>query len=534
MQTCYQLIWLAAERTPDRLAMVDDASERQFTYAELIVEIETVAAGLAERGITKGTRVATALPPLFDHGVLTLALQRLGAVPALLNFRLTVDDLAGLIAEGGIEAAVIQPGDELAAAVTTALPGGAMILSMDASYGDCRGDAAALGPLPDLHPEDPAFIFYTSGTTGLSKGVVMAQKTTEHRVLWLSTQAGLRHGAHLRTLGFMPLSHAIGFYGVFLVTLAMNGTYFVQSVFNPGEANDMVEAHAITYMFAVPQLYFAMTVAPNYDRNKMQSMELTLYGGAEIVPALLDRMDAEWGGAVRHIYGTTETMCSLYNPDPVGQPTRLRPGFYSRTRIIRLDGGPDDRVAPGEEGELIVDATIDTIFSEYLNRPDATQEKLKDGWYYTGDICLLHDDGDVDLIGRADDMIRSGGEHIHPSEVEPVLGSHAGVAEAAVIGITDAKWGQMVVACILGGEAEADARVLDAHMRKSDLAGFKRPKAYVMFDTLPRNAAGKVLRRELRAQVEAARDGKTGWNSPRYEAAPLEYYSIRPRMPRLR
>ena len=96
----------------------------------------------------------------------------------------------------------------------------------------------------------------------------------------------------------------------------------------------------------------------------MKSLELTLYGGAEIVPALLDRMAAEWGGAVRHIYGTTETMCSLYNPDPVGQPTRLRPGFYSRTRIIQLDGGPDDRVAPGEEGELIVDATIDTIFTE--------------------------------------------------------------------------------------------------------------------------------------------------------------------------
>ena len=510
MQTCYQLIWLAAERTPDRLAMVDDASHRQFTYAELISEIETVAAGLAGRGIGKGTRVATALPPLFDHGVLILALQRLGAVPALLNFRLTADDLADLIAEGGIKAAVIQPGEELLAAVTAALPESAMILTMDASYGDRRDDAAALGPLPNLHPDDPAFIFYTSGTTGLPKGVVMAQKTTEHRVLWLSTQAGLRHGGHLRTLGFMPISHAIGFYGVFLVTLAMNGTYFVQSVFNPAEANDMVERHEITYMFAVPQLYFAMTAAPNYDLKKMKSLELTLYGGAEIVPALLDRMAAEWGGAVRHIYGTTETMCSLYNPDPVGQPTRLRPGFYSRTRIIQLDGGPDDRVAPGEEGELIVDATIDTIFTEYLNRPDDTQDKLKDGWYYTGDICLLHGDGDVDLIGRADDMIRSGGEHIHPSEVEPVLGSHADVAEAAVIGITDAKWGQMVVACILSSEAKADAQGLDAHMQKSGLAGFKRPKAYVFFDSLPRNAAGKVLRRALRGEVEAAREGGKG------------------------
>jgi acyl-CoA synthetase (AMP-forming)/AMP-acid ligase II len=202
-------------------------------------------------------------------------------------------------------------------------------------------------------------------------------------------------------------------------------------------------------------------------------------------------------------------MCSLYNPDPMGRHTRLRPGFYSRTRIIALGGSPDDRVAPGEEGELIVDATIDAIFTEYLNRPDATAEKLKDGWYYTGDICLLHEDGDVDLIGRADDMIRSGGEHIHPSEVEPVLAAHAGVTEAAVIGITDAKWGEMVVACILAGKDRPDGLELDAHMQTSGLAGFKRPKAYVMFDHLPRNAAGKVLRRTLRDLAEAARDGKS-------------------------
>lgn len=515
MQTCYQLVWLAAERSPDRPAIIDDVSDRQFTYAELIAEVEAVAAGLAERGIGKGTRVATALPPLFDHAVLLLALQRLGAVPALLNFRLTAGDIAALIADGGIEAAVLLPDEDLVAEVSAALSGGAMILTMaadggaSASYEDCRGDAGGLGPPPELDREDPAFIFYTSGTTGLPKGVVLSQRTTEHRVLWLSTQAGLRHGGHLRTLGFMPLSHAIGFYGVFLVTLAMNGSYFVQSVFNPVAANDMVEEHGITYMFAVPQLYFAIVSAPNYTPEKMRSLQLVLYGGAEITPPLLARIDAEWGGAVCHIYGTTETMCSLYNPDPVGQHTRLRPGFYSRTRVIELDGGPDDVVAPGVEGELIVDATTDTIFSEYLNRPEVTAEKLKDGWYYTGDICLSHDDGDVDLIGRADDMIRSGGEHIHPSEVEPALISHAGVTDAAIIGISDAKWGQMVVACVVAGDTGSSADQLDAHLRASGLAGFKRPKAYMFFDALPRNAAGKVLRRDLHGAAEAARDGNS-------------------------
>ena len=519
MQTCFQLVWLAAERTPDQMAMVDDVTDRAFTYAELIREIEAVAAGLVARGVGKGMRVATALPGTFDHAVLLLALQRLGAVPALLNFRLTPSDIAGLISDGGITAAVIMSDADLALVVAGALPDGAMLLSVGGvagpanNYADCRGDAASLGAMPDLEREDEAFIFYTSGTTGLPKGVVLTQRTTEHRVIWLATQAGVRVGGHLKTLGFMPLSHAIGFYGVFLVTLAFNGTYFVQSQFNPVAANDMVEQHGITYMFAVPQLYFAMTMAPNYAPEKMKSLQLVLWGGAEIPAPLLARLQGEWPALVRHIYGTTETMCSLFNPDPGDQTVRLRPGFYSRIRVIEMGGGPDDRVVPGEEGEMIVDATIDTNFSSYLNRPDATAEKLKDGWYYTGDVVLLHGDGDVDLIGRVDDMIRSGGEHIHPAEVEPVLMAHEAVKDIAVIGIPDAKWGEMLVGCVVG--EGVDAAALDEHMKASPLAGFKRPKAYLILDTLPRNAANKVLRRELR---EMAGTAQTEESDARFEA----------------
>lgn len=511
MQTCFQLVWLSAERTPNQLAMVDDQSDRAYTYAQLIEEIETVAAGLSARGVIKGMRIATALPGTFDHAIVVLALQRLGAVPALLNFRLTPADVGGLIADGEIKGAIVLPDENVVAAVSDVLSDTAMILSVGGAAGvaedymDCRGDGAALGPVPDLDREDEAFIFYTSGTTGLPKGVVLTQKTTEHRVIWLSTQAGLRHGAHLKTLGFMPLSHCIGFYGVFLVTLALNGTYYVQSAFNPVAANDMIEEHQISYLFAVPQLYFAMTQAPNYDPARYGSLDIILYGGAEIPPALLNRIDAEWPCTIRHIYGTTETMCSLYNPDPVGQHVRLRAGFYTRIRMIEMDGGPNDLIQPGEEGEMIVDATIDTIFSSYLNRPDATAEKVKDGWYYTGDICLLHENGDVDLIGRADDMIRSGGEHIHPAEVEPVLMAHEAVKDAVVIGIPDEKWGEMLIACVVAEGTDAEA--LDAHMKSGKLAGFKRPKAYLFTDVLPRNAANKVLRRELKTLAGQVREG---------------------------
>lgn len=523
MHTGYELLWLAAERTPDHPAIVDDRTDRRLTYAELIAEVDNVAAGFAASGIGKGSRVVTALPASWEHCVAVLALMRLNAVPAMLNFRLKPDEITAICAACDIDAAVLLPDETLVAAIPEVLPDGAPIWSVGASLGPaadfstCRGEAAALTAYEKPAETDMAFLFFTSGTTGLPKAVVLNHRTTEHRLVWLSTQGGLRHGMHNRSLGCMPLSHAIGFYGVFLVTLSFNGTYFVVSDFNPQAIVDLVEREEITYAFCVPTMFQAMVAMPNYTPAKMASMEIILFGGITIDPDLLEHIDREWGGKIRHIYGTTETMASLSNPDPVGQHATLRPGYYTRSRLVRIDGdGIDDVVAAGEEGELVVDATVDTIFTEYLGRPDATAEKLRDGWYYTGDIFLQEENGDITLVGRVDDMIRSGGESIHPEEVELVLEAHPGVAEVSVIGILDAKWGQMVVAVVVAKSDEpADLPAeLDLHCKASSLAGFKRPKAYHIVDNLPRNAANKVLRRMLRDSASEARET----NNPRFQA----------------
>jgi 2-furoate---CoA ligase len=315
----------------------------------------------------------------------------------------------------------------------------------------------------------------------------------------------LRHGTHNRTLGMVPISHAIGFYGTFLVTLAYNGTFYTMSAFNPVAANDLIERHKINYLFSVPTLYQAIVSAPNYRPDKMASLDLVLYGGAPIMPALLDRIDREWPATVRHIYGTTEIMCSLYHPEPVGRPVTLRPGYYSRVRVVRHGGNENDLIKPGEAGELIVDASADTFFSGYLNRPDANAEKLRNGWYFTGDVCIVRDDGDLDLVGRVDDVIRSGGESVYPEEVEAVLATHPAIREAAVIGVPDPLWGEMVVACVSLAAADVRWQEFDAHCRGTTLAGYKKPRAYLTMDSLPRNAANKVLRQNLRDAVTAAR-----------------------------
>ena len=518
MHTAYDILKLASRRAPERLALVDDLSPRAFTFAQLIAELDVIAAGLAARGVKRGTRVATVLNNCLEHALVLMALQRLGAVPALLNFRLTPPDIAKLIQHGRLEGAVIHANAELAAAVKAALPPGAPLLSVGGAvaatedFAACRGEARALPPVPTPAPDDPGFIFYTSGTTGLPKGALVPHRAAEPRVLWIATQSGIRHGGHNRALAFMPMSHCIGFYGIVLVTWAMDGTVYLQSQFNPADAVKRIEANKITYLFAVPTLLHAMTQAPNYKPEAMQSLRLVNFGGGTMPPELFDQMQAKWPGCtLRHIYGTTETMCSGYNPEPHRDAlATLGPGYYTVTRVVRLGGGPEDEVPEGEEGELIAEAGVDTVFLGYLNRPDATAEKIRGGWYFTGDVVKRERDGMWTLAGRVDDMIRSGGENIHPEEIEEALKTHPGLAESSAIALPDVRWGQIAVACIVKKDPAADgaalAAALDAHCRASTLAAFKRPRAYFFVDTLPRNAAAKVLRRILRDQAIKARE----------------------------
>jgi len=178
-------------------------------------------------------------------------------------------------------------------------------------------------------------------------------------------------------------------------------------------------------------------------------------------------------------------MNSLYAKDPAGRAERTRPGFYSRVRVSSIGG------------------RADATFTGYLNDPEATAAKLVGGWYRTGDSAYLHPSGDVVLTGRIDDMINSGGENVHPEEVEAVLARHPAVREAAVVGVPDPRWGEVVMGCVVAA-ADVTADQLDVFCRASSLANYKRPRAYLLLDELPRNAVGKILRRQLRGKAAEA------------------------------
>jgi 2-furoate---CoA ligase len=513
MKTAIELLWHSASRFPDHPALVDDADGRRLSYGELVVEIEALAAGLLALGVRPGDRFATVMSGGLDHVVTLFALSRIGAIPALINPRLKLGEIGKLLAQGGMKGALVPPSPAAIDAVAQSLPDGAVVIVPGEGMGTarglatCRGNIGTLGPLPRPAGDETAYIFYTSGTTGLPKGVLIPHRATEARIFNTAAITNLHFGTHNRFLGFMPLNHVIGFYGVLIPCLAYNGTFYAQSAFVPDAVLAGIERHRVNYLFATPTHYHVLLEAQSFASRDLSSLNTICYGAAPTPFDLLQRMARGFGCRVCHIYGSTETMLSLYQPVPLEKPDKLSPCFYSTMRVVRADGEPGDLIAPGEEGELLFDATIDTAFTGYLDRPDATAEKLVDGWYHTGDIGLLNEDGSVTLKGRKDDVIRSYGESVHPIEVETTLADHSGVAEVAIIGIPDARGGETIVACVVRCTTLPSPQELDAHCRKSELAGYKRPRAYFYVDLLPRNAANKVLRRELKAMAITARDG---------------------------
>ena len=509
MQTVWDHVRLAAARTPDHPAIVDDRSDRELSFAGLIAEAEAMAAGFAASGVARGDRIATMLPNVLEHAVTILALHRLGAVVCMINPRLKPDEAAALIADGEITGLVCPADEQIVTAARTALSSGSSgssgpsVFTFGGTVNDtqdlatCRADAVTLAPWTTPAADELAFVMYTSGTTGLPKGVMISHGATDGRVLFVPLQCGLRHGTHNRGLGLMPLFHAVGFHACFVATLSMNGTYYVHSAFDPAAAHAAIRDQGITFLFGAPAHFHALLTVPDFKPADVVSVETLAYAGAVMPGTLLERVAGAYAGArMTNIYGTTETMNALYLSDPVGWPTRYRPGFYSNVRVGRIGGAVDDICAVGEEGELLVDSSADATFLGYLNRPDVTAEKLVDGWYRTGDIVARREDDDFDLRGRVDDMVVSGGENIYPEEIETVLMQHEAVREAAIIGMPDDQWTERVVACVVA--AGIDAAALDAWCQNSALANYKRPRDYVFLDALPRNAANKVLRRELK------------------------------------
>jgi len=451
----------AAERTPDAEALVGE--RERLTYVELRERAARIAAGLEKRGVHRGQRVACVLTNEIETVQLYWGAQWLGACVVPLSPRISQTDLDYCIDDSGARLVVRDPEDVRALVAGTEHP-------------------RAL----DLDEREHSIQLYTSGTTGRPKGVPRSHRAERAAGLSQIVQHGLRH-SH-RTLGVMPLYHTMGIHSLVAASLVA-GCMVMQPQWDAEGALRLIEAERITSLYLAPTLFYDLVHAPGFADFDTSSVRAVAYAGAPMTSALAEKVVAAFDPEVfvNH-YGSTEIYTFSVHRDQ-----RAKPGCAGRPALnarLRLD--------PPDEGEILCHMSSDEAFTGYWNRPDADEKAIRDGWYHTGDVGRIDEDGDLWVVGRVDDMIISGGENIHPVEVEDVLAHAPGVREVAVIGSPDDRWGQRVVACVVVDDG-VTAEQLDAFCLGSErLARFKRPREYRFVPELPKSPSGKILRRVLR------------------------------------
>jgi 2-furoate---CoA ligase len=488
----------AVERSPAATAIVD--GKLRLTYQEWLDRILRVVAGLGALGVRKGDRVLSVLQNRSEAATLHWACQLAGVVMTPINWRAKADEVDYCLEDAGAKVLFFQDasanavaGSEKAAAIPRIAVGGAV--SGTAVFEDLVATPAAPS-IPMASADDLSLMLYTSGTTARPKGVPRRHRA--ERAAALAHVAQNLYGAHERTLGVMPLYHTMGVRSLLSMAL-IDGVFVCQSRFDAAAALEIIERERVTHLYLVPTLYHDLVAHERFVRTDTSSVRKIGFAGAAMPDGLLKRVADAFRPAlfVNH-YGSSEIYTFTIDQDAARKPGSAgRAGLNQRIRVLRLGAkSTEDFAVPGEEGQIVADLASDEAFEGYWRRPDADAKAIRDGWYLTGDTGFVDRDGDLFVTGRVDDMIVTGGENVSPGEIENVLSLHPAIAEVAVAGLPDARWGKRVVAFVkrLG---PVGAEELDAWCRQSDLTNFKRPREYVFIIEIPKSPVGKILRRKL-------------------------------------
>jgi fatty-acyl-CoA synthase len=486
-----------------------------ITYGQAKARSEQLAAVLWSLGIGKGARFAILMRNSPDVLLLFLAASRLGAVPVPLNYRLAPREWAEIMADAGAELIVAD------AAFTEGLDAALAQREMMRLCADgeapgwpaLQGLLAAVPPLtaPVITPSDILFQMYTSGTTGCPKGALLSHRAIVGNIVQSSFAAPYKLSPGERTLVVLPLFH-IAAIATALGAACSGATLMIHREVDPAAiARALTEDDIVTATF-VPSVIQFLLALPGLDKMRFPGLKALGYGASPIAAPVLQHALEVFDCAIYQGYGMTElggSCCYLTEADHrkalAGRADLLlsagRPLPGSEVRVV----GPDDEPLPaGVTGEIVVRG--EQLMSGYWQMPEATAETLRGGWMHTGDAGYFDEDGYLFIRDRIKDMIVSGAENIYPAEIEGVLYKHSGVAEVAVIGVPDPRWGETVMAVIVPrGESGATPEELEAFCREH-LGGFKVPRRYEFLEALPRNAAGKIMKRELRERHWSGHD----------------------------
>jgi long-chain acyl-CoA synthetase len=486
----------SAHRAPEKVALREGT--RELRYRELVERIDRVSNAVLEGlGLRPGDHAAIMSPNCIEFPELVLGLASAGVAPAMVNYRSTPHDLAFIC--GDSEARVLfvhREHEELARSAE--LETVERIIVLGADYDGWLAAARPVRPETCVEEWDLFCMPYTAGTTGEPKGVLLPHRSRSLTFLAMGAEFGCYTPSD-HALGIAPMFHGAGF-AFAIAPIFFGGTTTIMKRFEPEEVLRLLADQRCTNMFMVPTFFSAIfglgeQVLRRYDTSALRTI---VSNAAPLPQAMKERIVEHFGDGVLHeCYGSTEaSIVTNLRPDDqlrkeqcVGQP-------FPCTEVRLLDENGED-VPTGEVGELF--ARSPYLFAGYWKRPEETEAGFRNGWFSAGDLARRDEEGYLYLVDRKNDKIISGGVNIYPREVEEVLVRHPAIAEAAVFGVPDEYWGEAVhaVVAVRRGETVTPEQLL-AYCAERDLARFKLPKEIELVEALPKNAAGKILRRELR------------------------------------
>ncbi len=490
----------SAKRAPGKTAL--SLGEDKLSYKQLVERVDRVSnlagAGL---GLVPGDRAALMAPNCLEFIEIVCGLASAGVPPAMINPRLTPGEVAYIANDAGPRVLFVH--ESLVDVVRDAeLETVERMIVIGGDYEELLGQSHPVAASALVEEWDPFCISYTSGTTGNPKGAVLSHRSRTLTFFAMAVEYGC-YSPEDRAIAIAPLYHGGGF-AFSVAPIAFGGSCEILPRFDPEQVLRLVEDLAITNTFMVPTHFNALFALDEKLRRGADVSSLrTIIANAAPLPQATKERIVDWlgDGILHESYGSTEggIVTNLRPPDQLRKEQCVGlPLPCTEVRLLDEEGAEVER---GEVGELYSRSPY--LFNGYWGLPDETSEAFRDGWLSVGDMARTDEEGYVYIVDRKKDMIISGGVNVYPREVEEVLHEHPAVAEAAVIGVPDEYWGEAVSAVVaLRPSASATSEEL-VEFCGSRLASFKLPKRLEFVDALPRNAAGKVLRRELRESASA-------------------------------
>ncbi|MEU6508265.1 acyl-CoA synthetase [Streptomyces sp. NPDC046942] len=478
----------SARRTPARVAV--QYGERRWTYEELDDAVSRAASVLLAEGLAPGDRVAAYGHNSDGYLIAFLACARAGLVHVPVNQSLTGDDLAYLLTQSGSTLVLADPG------LAARLPDGVRVLPLRDAADSLLARQAEAPPYegPEPRTEDLVQLLYTSGTTALPKGAMMTHRALVHEYLSAITALDLSAGD--RPVHALPLYHSAQMHVFLLPYLAVGATSIILDSPDGDRLFDLVEAGRVDSLFAPPTVWIGLAGRPDFATRDLGGLRKAYYGASVMPVPVLERLRARLPGlAFYNCFGQSEIgpLATVLAPDE--HEGRLdscgRTVLFVDARVVD-DKGED--VPDGTPGEIVYRSP--QLCEGYWDKPEETAEAFRDGWFHSGDLAVRDADGYFTIVDRVKDVINSGGVLVASRQVEDALYTHEAVAEVAVVGLPDDRWIEAVTAIVVP-RGEVTEEQLITHV-KEKLAPFKAPKRVVFVDELPRNASGKILKRELR------------------------------------